>query len=269
MEPQRGSYNTIVSNTGPNIDTLIVSTNAELSNLKDWTQANKLTIHAGKTKLFVVSNKNLASHHVSINLLDSVIDPVSNCKYLGVYLDDKLTFKNHIEFINSKISRHTGILYKIRDNLPTKTRLDYYYAYIYPYLSYCAVIWGGTYDTHLQPLIIQQKRTIRTITNAGFRDHTSPLFKQLNLLKVVDIHNFQLGSYMFLARARGEFATQSNYRTRGPNRALSDFHGLSTTQHAISYAGPKYWNSLPDNLRIIDNYKHFRKCLKNYLINEY
>ena len=201
--------------------------------------------------------------------MGSVITPVDCSKYLGIYIDNKLTFKNHIDFINSKISRHTGILYKVRDSLPIKTRLDYYYAYIYPYLSYGTLIWGGTYDTHLQPLIIQQKRTIKTITNAGYRDHTGPLFKQLNLLNLVDIYKFQLGTYMYQARARGEYATQTIYRTRGLNRALPPFHGLTITKHALSDAGPKFWNTLPEPIRLIDNYKRFRKSLKKFLLDKY
>ena len=201
--------------------------------------------------------------------MGSVITPVDCSKYLGIYIDNKLTFKNHIDFINSKISRHTGILYKVRDSLPIKTRLDYYYAYIYPYLSYGTLIWGGTYDTHLQPLIIQQKRTIRTITNAGYRDHTGPLFKQLNLLNLVDIYKFQLGTYMYQARARGEYATQTIYRTRGLNRALPPFHGLTITKHALSDAGLKFWNTLPEPIRLIDNYKRFRKSLKKFLLDKY
>ena len=119
---------TIVSNTATNVNSLIDSTNNELSKLKDWTIANKLTIHAGKTKLLVVSNRIQSSQNISISILDSVISPSDSCKYLGVHLDSKLTFQDHIKYIMSKISRHTGILYKIRDNLPIKSILDYYYA---------------------------------------------------------------------------------------------------------------------------------------------
>ena len=95
--------------------------------------------------------------------MDSIIPPINNCKYLGVYLDDKLTFKDHINYINSKISRYTGILYKIRDYLPMKARLDYYYAYIYPYLSYNTIIWGCAYDIHLNPLFFQQKELLEQL----------------------------------------------------------------------------------------------------------
>ena len=270
LQTQLFADDTIVSNTGPNIDVLINSTNLELSKLKEWTQANKLTIHAGKTKFLVVTKKIIPeTFNLTIRFFDSVIHPTDNCKYLGVFLDNKLTFVNHIKFINSKISRHTGILYKIRDNLPIKARLDFYYAYICPYLSYCTIIWGSTYDIHLQPLIIQQKRTIRTITNAGYNAHTKPLFKQLNLLTLENIYRFQLGIYMYHARSRDEYPTQSAYPTRGFNRALPEYHRIPITQHALSHKGPTFWNTLPQELRAINNYKRFRSSLKEYLLEEY
>ena len=268
LKTQLFADDTIVSSSGINIDSLIETTNTELSKLQDWTEANKLTIHAGKTNLLLVS-KRRASTSSNIIFMDRTILPVNNCKYLGIYLDDRLTFKDHINYIISKISRHTGILYKIKDNLPTKTRIDYYYAYIYPYLSYNTIIWGSADTTHIQPLINQQKRAIRTIANAGFRDHTNPLFKQFKLLKLQDIHKFQLGTFMFHARQRGEYATQSRYQTRGLNRVLSDYHRLSTTQRAVSYTAPTFWNSLPEYLRCLNSYNVFRKSLKNFLVNQY
>ena len=59
---------------------------------------------------------------------------------------------------------------------------------------------------------------------------------------------------MFRARSRGEYPTQTNIQTRGSNDARSARHRLTTTQHAVSYAGPKYWNSFPQNLRSINRY---------------
>ena len=269
MKTQLFADDTIVFNTGTDIDTLIESTNDELTKLNDWTRANKLTIHPGKTKLLIVSNRMTTNQDLSIQFLDTEIHRTNCCKYLGVHLDSKLNFKDHIQYINSKISKHTGILYKIRDNLPLKTRLDYYYAFIYPYLTYNIIIWGSTYQTHLLPLITQHKRTIRTITNAGYIDHTGPLFKRLKLLKLKDIYYFHLGTYMFNARSRGEYATQTNVHTRGSNDARPELHLLATTQHAVSYAGPKLWNSLPPNIRSINNYRRFRKSLKKHLLDQY
>ena len=269
MQTQLFADDTIVFNTGHDIDELTTSTNTELRKLNDWTNANKLTIHAGKTKLLIVSNRISTSNNLSIRIIDNEINPTSSCKYLGVFLDNRLTFKDHIKYINGKISRHTGILYKIRDKLPMKARLDYYYAYIYPYLSYNIIIWGSTYETHLHPLIIQQKRTIRTIIGAGYLDHTDPLFRRLKLLKLQDIYYFHLGTYMFHARSRGEYPAPTNINTRGSNRALPTRHRITLTQHAVSCAGPNYWTSLPQNIRSINCYMRFRKSLKEHLLNKY
>ena len=74
---------------------------------------------------------------------------------------------------------------------------------------------------------------------------------------------------MYHARARGEYATQTNYQTRDTNRALSVRHRITTTQHAISYTGPAFWNSLPPNIRSINNFKRFRKSLKEHLLDKY
>ena len=168
------------------------------------------------------------------------------------------------------LRRHTGILYKIRDNLPIKSRIDYYYAFIHPYLAYNTIIWGSTYLTHLQPLIRQQKRTIRTIANAGFIDHTEPLFKQHKILKVQDLYNFQLGTYMYRALARGVFTTRPNTRTRGSDLDVQPSrHRITSTQHAVSYVAPKFWNTLPDDLRSINSYKRFKKRLKEHLLDKY
>ena len=72
-----------------------------------------------------------------------------------------------------------------------------------------------------------------------------------------------------LAWARGEYATQTNYQTRGTNRARSALHRLTTTQHSISYAGPIFWNSLPLDLRSLNSYRRFKKSLREHLIDKY
>ena len=269
LNTQLFADDTIVSNSGSNIDSLALTTNEELLKLKDWTQANKLTIHAGKTKLLLVSKRIPSQNNFSINLMDSNIVRDHTCKYLGIYLDDKLTFKDHIKHINSKISRYIGILYKIKDNLPVKTRLDYYYAYIYPYLSYNTIIWGCAYPSHIQPLVVLQKRAVRTISDAGFRDHTSPIFKQLKLLKIQDIYNFQLGMYMYKAQQRGEYTPQSLVHTRRSNLPRHPLRRLTSTQHSISYAGPLFWNQLPPSLRSTNNLNRFKKSLKEHLLDKY
>ena len=104
-------------------------------------------------------------------------------------MDDKLSFKSHIDIICSKISRNVGVLYRMSYFVPESVLLNVYYAIIYPYLTYCNIAWGGAAAVHISKLLAIQKKAIRIITHSGYLDHTDPLFFRTNILKINDIYN--------------------------------------------------------------------------------
>ena len=267
---------TTISISDPDYASLCIRTNTELERLYDWTVQNRLTLHADKTELIVYSNKNLGDNAQNLQINESTItrsEPSSNsqCKFLGVRLDLDLspTFQRHINFVTSKISRHSGILYKIKDRLPIQARLNYYHAFVYPFLKYNVEVWGGSYPTHLKSLIAQHKRVVRNIADAGFCDHTSPIFLALNLLKFTDIYKFHVLIRMHKLRSNNCFATQHERNTRNRDLAVPPFRRLTLTQQGFQYAGPKLWNELPSYMREIVSLKSFKTKLKRYLIDKY
>ena len=84
--------------------------------------------------------------------------------FLGVIIDNKLKWLDHITFIKNKISKSIGIINKIRIFFNKKTLKNFYYRFVYPYLIYCIEIWGNTHDSYLSPLIKLQKKAVRIIT---------------------------------------------------------------------------------------------------------
>ena len=205
----------------------------------------------------------------NIRLMDSNLPSTSVCKFLGLKLDQQLCFSNHIDVVVRKTSKLAGILYRIRDFLPLKARLDFYYALIYPYLSYGVSIWGSTGKSHLEPLVIQQKRIIRIISGVGSRDHTSPLFYRLKLFKLTDIHKYHLLIQVFEAISKGGFTNSHNLNTRNSNLSKPVFQRLSKTQQYFCFVGPSTWNELPCYLRGIESIHQFKKRLKIYLVDQY
>ena len=119
-----------------NFESLINSANSELEKFHVWANKNRLTVNSEKTQILSITNRKLESNLSPIRLGISSIDTVNSCKFLGTVVDDKISFINHIDLVVNKISKFTGILYKIRDKLADKTKLDFYYAFVYPYLSY-------------------------------------------------------------------------------------------------------------------------------------
>ena len=90
--------------------------------------------------------------------------------------------------LSRKLARSIGIFYKLRHFVPLNTLITIYYALFYSFLTYGIVVWGATYDNYLQPVFTSQKKVIRAMTFSKQRDHSSPLFSQLKLLKLCDIY---------------------------------------------------------------------------------
>ena len=96
------------------------------------------------------------------NCNDLVIDNasitrVNSAKYLGIIIDVKFNWIEHITYIKNKISKAIGIMYKARQYLNKSSLFNLYYSYVYPYLTYCIEVWGCAYPTHLQCLFLLQK----------------------------------------------------------------------------------------------------------------
>ena len=73
-----------------------------------------------------------------------------------------------------------------------------YYSLVYPYLYYCACIWGLTYHSNLKCLVTLQKRAVRMISRSAFDAHTHPIFKSLKLLKLENIVFLQVAKIMYI-----------------------------------------------------------------------
>lgn len=118
-------------------------------------------------------------------------------KFLGVIIDQNLYFHKHIQYIKGKIARGIGILYKCKVFFSQSTLLSMYNAFIYPYYNYCIAVWGNTFDCHLKPLVILQKRAIRLIVGARKYEHSDPIFDSLKILKLKEIYIYSVQLFLF------------------------------------------------------------------------
>ena len=129
---------------------------------------------------------------------------LSYCKevnFLGVILDEHLTWKSHIHNAARKVSKAVGIIYKSSFCLGNSSLRILYFSLIYPYLFYCVSVWASTYPSNLRRLITLQKHVIRIISRTAFDAHTDPLFKNLKILNLESIYKLQIGKFMYQYRS--------------------------------------------------------------------
>ena len=204
-----------------------------------------------------------------IKLNNTNLVELNEGKFLGVLIDNKLKFDSHIDFISKKISKSLGIIYRLRECLPQSKLKSLYYTFIYPYLLYCNLAWGGTCATYIDRLLKLQKRVIRIMTGSSYRAHTNELFIEHEILKINEIHDLKLGLYMFNLESRDEWLRRHCYNTRYSNLLNPAFARLVSTQRSLAVAAVNFWNRLPDSLKTIRTHSKFKRQLKSSLLNRY
>ena len=90
----------------------------ELLSLNNWLNANKLIMTAIKSKALKIPPKTRQAPNLKITIDSCQISAVESVKYLGIYLDNKLTFGPHISYLQSKLSCLIGIISKIKYYVP-------------------------------------------------------------------------------------------------------------------------------------------------------
>ena len=96
--------------------------------------------------------------------VDSFIDgknfnAVHETSFLGVVLDENITWRSHISYITSKISKSIGIIFRSSFYLFKSSLKTLYYGLVYPYLQYCNIVWESTYQSSLNRIVILATET--------------------------------------------------------------------------------------------------------------
>ena len=221
---------------------------------------------------------------IPILINDIPIPIVDSFRYLGVILDNKLTFSYHISNVAKKVSRSVGIISKLRHYAPTSILLKLYYAILHPHLLYGIIIWGSTYKSYLQKLVSLQNKGLRLLTN-NFTFHqpfvsVSLLHKQNKILKLSDIYTYEVAIFMHkfcnkklpITFSKYFCKTDTVHKLRTRQNLACKFaiprYSTSRLQRSIKYGGIKIWNSISSETRN-SSFKVFKKKYKQCLLALY
>ena len=127
-----------------------------------------------------------------------IVELVESTKFLGVYIHQHFTCQTHTNVISKKIAKSIGLIYGASFYLHENSLLSLYYVLIYPYLTYCNLIWPSTYITNLQGVYLLQKRVVRLFTKSDYRAPCKALFLKMKILDVFSIYSLQAGSFMYV-----------------------------------------------------------------------
>ena len=142
------------------LDSLCLTVNNELVKLTDWFFANKLSINVKKSNYIIFRpRQKRQTFDIKVTLSNRDIIQVKETVFLGVTLDEHLTWIPHITNVARKVSKAVGVMYKASFCLSKRSLITLYYSLLYPYLQYCVSVWGSTYPSNLNRIFMLQKKS--------------------------------------------------------------------------------------------------------------
>lgn len=184
----------ITGNTLAEINSIFIELSDALTN---WVSHNELLLNAKKTNYMIFTRKRGLNFDFFVPKIGNIpIERKPVARFLGVLVDEKLTWAHHIAAVKSKMSRYIGVLYKLRNIIPIKAHVLTFNSLVQSHINYCSLVWGSTTRNKIDSLFITQKKAMRAImpgwVNYFYKEgicpsHTKSTFTQLNILTVQNV----------------------------------------------------------------------------------
>ena len=267
--------------SGSQLDILCNTANCELKKLKTWCDSNRLCLNISKTCFQLYSSKDYSIEPCLI-INDILIKREPIVKFLGVIVDEQLTFKSHIEYVAKKISLSIGFMYRGKDLMDIKQLKLLYNTIVLPHYSYCSLVWGINFVTHLKRLCLLQKRAARVILGLRYTEPVSHRFGEIGLSPLFELINMKCMILIYKIHA-GLTPAQMNHllewrvfnpelpviRNRGP--LIIPYARTRYKQHTFRVFGPNLFNRLNGicNITLRTSVSKFKTQIKQLLMNNF
>ena len=252
--------------------------NNELEKFSLWVAHNRLTLNLGKTEFIEFSKSVSLGSDQSLRINGRCISKVEESKFLGIYLDSKLSWRSHITKVITKISQTIGILGRARSFMGDEQLALLYNTMVLPHLQYCLINWGnfkGDSNSAFGVKILSlQKCLVRLVGGAHRLSHADPLFFSRSFLKIDDLYaqSVRMFSYKLSKKMLPDGVSslfQQVPHQHNTRSAKTNLFMQRCNQRSIKYIAPKCWNSLPASLKEAPSIGCFKTQSKKSLLAPY
>ena len=188
-----------------NTDILYRNANEQVGSLFELFNSNRLSLNAKKTNYIVLRPWHIKEDlsRFTVEIGNTVLERIGNdcentsTKFLGMHIDENISWKKHISETNKKNSRALFCIKQVKNSLPKCSLRTLYFSLIHPHICYGLLAWGNSDLKVINSTIKLQKRAIRVIHNSVYNGHTDPKFRVSNVLKLKDQYTLQSLLFMF------------------------------------------------------------------------
>jgi hypothetical protein len=235
--------------------------NNTLLSLINWLTLNNLKINLTKTYLMNFKQRLNYPLGLDINYLGNSVEEIDSTKFLGLTIDNKLTWKLHICNLVKKLNQFSYALHKLRKVSNTKTLLTAYYGYISSILRYGIMFWGNTTDKQI--VFKAQKRCLRSMFGLMQNDSCVPYFRKYKILTLPAMYISEVANFV---RSNPHYfeACPIGSRREGTLRVTNKCKTL-LYRMSVDCMAPTIYNKIPHTIRSMVDNKVFKTALNGFL----
>ena len=205
-----------------------------------------------KFQAFITGN-NCDISDITFNVAGAEIPPSTSVNLLGVEIDNRLTFSNHISNICAKAGRQLSALARLSKILDTETKLITFNSFILSNFNYCPLVWHHCSIENTRKMEKIQERGLRFVYN----DHSSSYSELLSIsnkkmlyverLQKIAVFVFKCVHEIGPSSVHNLFSSKPlSYGMRDPYKVdQSKVESTSSGLNSIKYSGANLWNKLP------------------------
>lgn len=266
---------------GDKAEEVIKILNDDLVILLKWLDNNNMKVNISKTKAMIIRNKYAEtytdpSQSVHVYMNNDKIDQVAEYKYLGIIIDENLSFSSHAAYVSNKVARKVNMLRRIGQNLTQYTKHVIYQTIISPHFSYCSTVLFLLSKTELDVLQRKQNQALRTILKASRYTNIKSMLRQLNLLGVrqmivlntmVFIYKMLHGMLPAHLLDHCKFVRDVHeHNTRSCNDFYVSTVSTNYAQNDLFHSGLVVYNALPREVKECEDVSKFKKECRKYVV---
>ena len=247
--------------------------------LNSWFYVNKLTLNTTKTSftIFKSNRKTINNLPDKINFLNFSIERTTSIKFVCIILEKHHTWNQQINEVCNKLKSLFHIFYSIRRYLSKDNMKTLYYTLIYSRIKYGLIVYGQAGITKLNKIQTLQNRLLKVLSSKKFQYSTDKLHNEFEILKVSDMLNQEVLTFVFnYFNNKLPSVFDNYYETLASSHGINTRHGSNLIRkiihktkigaHSIKIQGPDLWNRLDVNLKSFTNVKTFRNKYKFSII---
>ena len=254
-----------------------------LSDVEKWMEANTLKMNTSKTEFTLIGSCHFLNNvsTSSITVGTDKVDAKPLLKHLGVWLDQTLSFKHHIKLKCQTAAANIRKIAMIRRYIDIDTAKQLATALVLSHLDYSNCILCGLPDSSIELLQKMQNWAAKVVLQKSKFDSSTDALKHLHWLPIKARIDYKIACLTFKCLEKSAPASLSNLIklrqfSRSTRASTTDSHKLEVpftrrstfADRSFSVYGLQLWNTLPQELRRLSDFKLFKKRLKTFLFTK-